>query len=169
MTDSRVYWLHWYLGLIGGITLGCSLALFWAIPAAAAGGEIYANSILWSQTTGRINESFSHARGFWWYLVVLPAALFPWSLWPCVLRGFLRYGIKHFLKMRLASIHLFMSVIYVSPALYNNTFFLAFSKQLHFIVLLSLWQGRSHHLMFNSSKRSPFNSDGEKGRYTFIN
>ena len=49
-----------------------AIGLGWALPAAAAGGEDYANHILWGQTAGRVVESFAHRRPFWWYLPLLP-------------------------------------------------------------------------------------------------
>ncbi len=80
-------WLVWYGGGAMAILLGAAIGLGWALPAAAAGGEDYANHILWGQTAGRVVESFAHRRPFWWYLPLLPLLLFPWSLWPPLWRG----------------------------------------------------------------------------------
>ena len=50
------------------------IALAWALPAAGAGGEMYAQAILWGQTADRVVNSFAHAQPWWWYL--------PWcTLW----------------------------------------------------------------------------------------
>ena len=65
-----------------GLVLGVGLALAWALPAAEAGGEAYREALLFGQTAGRLRESFSHARPFWWYLPILLVLLLPWSLWP---------------------------------------------------------------------------------------
>ena len=80
-------WWRWYGGTLGAVAFGIAIALAWAVPAGFAGGEEYRAAILWGQTTGRLVESFAHARGFWWYLPILPLALFPWVLWPRVWHG----------------------------------------------------------------------------------
>lgn len=59
------------------ILISIIIILLWAIPAAIAGGEHYANAIFWKQSAGRIAHSFAHQRPFYWYLLVLPALLFP--------------------------------------------------------------------------------------------
>ncbi|MGD8956617.1 MAG: glycosyltransferase family 39 protein [Chromatiaceae bacterium] len=88
MTEQRpASWLAWYGGTLAAILLGTAIGLSWALPAAVAGGEAYANGILWGQTTGRVVESFAHQRPFWWYLPLLPLLLFPWSLWFPLWRG----------------------------------------------------------------------------------
>ncbi len=71
------------------ITLGIAIAiiLLWAIPAAISGGEEYAKAIFWGQSAGRMQDSFAHARPFYWYIALMPALLFPWlffiSFWRC--------------------------------------------------------------------------------------
>jgi len=62
---------------MAGVALGAALALAWVVPAAIAGGSEYREAILWSQTAGRIAEEADHARPFWFYLALMPAALFP--------------------------------------------------------------------------------------------
>jgi 4-amino-4-deoxy-L-arabinose transferase-like glycosyltransferase len=81
-------WTRWYAGVVAAVLLGAVLALTWALPAAAAGGRAYADSILWSQTAGRVVSSMAHARPWWWYLPLVPLVLFPWALWPPLWRGF---------------------------------------------------------------------------------
>ncbi len=80
-------WLGWYAGLAGAVVLGAAIALAWALPAAEAGGEAYANAILWEQTAGRVSDSFAHERPWWFYLVMLAGGLLPWTVWPPVWRG----------------------------------------------------------------------------------
>jgi 4-amino-4-deoxy-L-arabinose transferase-like glycosyltransferase len=75
-------WPAWYAGLLTAIGSGTALALCWALPAALAGGEEYGKAIIWHQTSGRIFTAFAHARPWWWYLRLLPALLYPWSIWP---------------------------------------------------------------------------------------
>ena len=62
-----------------GVLLGAGLALAWALPAAAAGGDDYGNALLFGQTAGRLQQSFSHARPIWWYLPIGFLLLLPWS------------------------------------------------------------------------------------------
>lgn len=73
-------WLRWYGGLLTALLAGVLLALSWAIPAAVAGGEEYGRAILFSQTSGRMVQSFAHQRPLYWYALLLPVAIFPWSL-----------------------------------------------------------------------------------------
>jgi len=73
---------RWLLDLLLGVLLGAAIALAWALPAAAAGGEAYAAAIFWGQTAGRVSESFAHRAPWWTYLPLLPVILFPWILWP---------------------------------------------------------------------------------------
>ncbi|HEB69516.1 MAG TPA: glycosyltransferase family 39 protein [Desulfobulbus sp.] len=72
-------WTGWYVGLVSAVIAGVLIALAWAIPAARAGGEQYAQAILFGQTAGRVVHSFAHQRPFYWYLLLLPALFFPWS------------------------------------------------------------------------------------------
>ena len=80
-------WWPWYLGVLAAVLGGAVIALAWALPAAAAGGEEYANAILWGQTAGRVAHSFAHRRPFWWYVPLLPLVLLPLSLWGGFWRG----------------------------------------------------------------------------------
>nr|WP_319557020.1 glycosyltransferase family 39 protein [uncultured Vibrio sp.] len=61
-------------------TVGIAVAviLLWAVPATISGGEEYAKAIFWAQSAGRMQDSFAHARPFYWYVALLPALLFPW-------------------------------------------------------------------------------------------
>lgn len=86
----RRSWLSWYGGLLAGLAFGAAIALSWAIPAAASGGEAYGAAILWGQTSGRVLQSFAHGRPFWWYLPMLLLLLFPWALWPPLWRAVAR-------------------------------------------------------------------------------
>ncbi len=81
-------WFRWYAGALAGVLLGAAIGLAWAIPAAMAGGTAYEQAILWGQTAGRMVKSFAHARPWWFFLVLLPVAFYPWIVWPPVWRGF---------------------------------------------------------------------------------
>jgi 4-amino-4-deoxy-L-arabinose transferase-like glycosyltransferase len=87
MPGERKGWLHWYLGVLAAVVLGVLIALAWAIPAALSGGEAYANAIFWGQSAGRMVNSFAHGRPWWWYGVVLPGLVFPWTVWPPLWRA----------------------------------------------------------------------------------
>lgn len=75
-------WGRWYAGLAVSVLLAAGIALGWALPAAAAGGEAYREALLWGQTAERMVQSFAHAHPVWWYLPWLPVLFAPWSLLP---------------------------------------------------------------------------------------
>ncbi|HEY2395910.1 MAG TPA: glycosyl transferase [Rudaea sp.] len=68
----------WYgcvvLGMLGGI----AIALVWALSAYGLQG--FWDAIVVRQTVGRVAKSFAHQRAFWWYFMVLPLMLLPWTL-----------------------------------------------------------------------------------------
>ena len=75
-------WSGWYAGLAASTVAGAAIALAWALPAAAAGGDEYGREILWGQTALRITEPFGHARPWWLYVAATPVLFLPWSAWP---------------------------------------------------------------------------------------
>lgn len=77
----------WYLGLLAAVVGGAVIALAWAVPAGIAGGAEYRDAIFLGQTLDRVSGPAPHARPIWWYLLLLPVLLLPWSLWPAVYRG----------------------------------------------------------------------------------
>lgn len=81
-SPGSVAYSRWFGGLVLAVLAGAAIALAWAIPAALAGGEEYANAILWHQTTDRAVGTRIHARSVIWYLPFLPMFLFPWFFWP---------------------------------------------------------------------------------------
>ncbi len=83
----RTSCLRWYAGCVFAIVLAAAIALAWALPSAAAGGEAYGEELLFGQTTGRLINSFSHRQPFWWYLPMLPLCVMPWPLLGSVWRG----------------------------------------------------------------------------------
>ena len=80
-------WGRWYGGVLAALGAGAALALAWAVPAALAGGEAYAQAIFWGQSAGRMVESFAHERPWWWYGALLPPMILPWLVWPPLWRG----------------------------------------------------------------------------------
>lgn len=75
-------WWSWYGRLLAAFMLGAALLLAWALPAALAGGSDYARALFWGQTAGRIHNSFAHQHPVYWYVLLLPVLLLPWSLYP---------------------------------------------------------------------------------------
>lgn len=69
--------MRWYGTLLLGIVVGASLALVWAL---LAGGMSFIETVLLRQTAKRISQSFAHARPFWWYFMVLPLLILPWTV-----------------------------------------------------------------------------------------
>lgn len=84
-------WPRWYAGVLAAIAIGAAIGFAWALPAAAQGGGAYRSAILWEQTagrvTGRITGRLGHPRPWWWYLAMLPVAVYPWGAWPPVWRA----------------------------------------------------------------------------------
>lgn len=80
----------WFIKVLISVLGGGVLALGWAIPAGLAGGETYYRAIFWGQTANRLVDSFAHEHPIWWYVPLLPLALFPWSFWPRIWRGWNR-------------------------------------------------------------------------------
>jgi len=63
-----------------GICIIVGMVLVWLVPACILGGESYSNDILLQQTFGRIINSYSHKKPFYYYLYNFPLDFFPWSL-----------------------------------------------------------------------------------------
>jgi 4-amino-4-deoxy-L-arabinose transferase-like glycosyltransferase len=84
---DQISWKRWYGFSFSAIAAGVAVALFWAIPAAIAGGEDYRQAILFSQTAGRMLKSFAHDRPFYWYATLLPVLTLPWFFWLPTWRG----------------------------------------------------------------------------------
>jgi hypothetical protein len=68
----------WYACVLLGMLGGVALALVWAL--AAYGPQGFWDAIVVRQTVGRVAKSFAHQRPPWWYLMVLPLMLLPWTL-----------------------------------------------------------------------------------------
>ncbi len=62
------------------ILAGIAIALGWAIPAAIVGGADYTQSLFFHQTIDRMASSFAHVRPAWWYVLIFPMMVLPWSL-----------------------------------------------------------------------------------------
>jgi 4-amino-4-deoxy-L-arabinose transferase-like glycosyltransferase len=71
---------RWYGSLFLGILGGTAIGLAWAIPAAVSGGPDYSNAIFFHQTLDRVTKSFAHRRPLWFYFVIVPFMVLPWTL-----------------------------------------------------------------------------------------
>ncbi|MFN7962586.1 MAG: glycosyltransferase family 39 protein [Thermoanaerobaculia bacterium] len=80
-------WGRYWLGALAALLGAVVIALAWAWPAGQAGGEVYRRAIFLSQTTDRLVSAEAHRQPFWFYLAILPAALFPFFFWPRFWRG----------------------------------------------------------------------------------
>jgi 4-amino-4-deoxy-L-arabinose transferase-like glycosyltransferase len=76
---ARTNVLRWYVSIVLGVVGGIAIALIWALVA-YGGFDAFWNAVVVRQTIGRISTSFAHARPIWWYLVVLPFMVLPWTL-----------------------------------------------------------------------------------------
>lgn len=61
-----------------GVPLLLAIVAAWVVPACLHGGREYAQAILLRQNVGRVVESWSHARPWWYYFPYLAANFFPW-------------------------------------------------------------------------------------------
>ena len=84
---GQTAWKTWYLGVFFTVLVGVAITLMWAIPAAIIGGAEYRDAIFIKQSADRMVKSFAHRRPFYWFAVVLPLLLLPWTLWPRLWKG----------------------------------------------------------------------------------
>lgn len=84
---AKPNWGKWYGGVLASVLLGVAITLAWAIPAAWIGGEEYRNAIFIKQSADRMVKSFAHRRPFYWFALVVPLMVLPWTLWPRLWRG----------------------------------------------------------------------------------
>jgi 4-amino-4-deoxy-L-arabinose transferase-like glycosyltransferase len=68
------------LGVGRGLLLWAAVVLAWLGPAAARGGEEYLRQIVLRQNVTRYADPWHHFQPVYYYLTVLPADFFPWSL-----------------------------------------------------------------------------------------
>ena len=69
------------------LAVALAVAAAWLVPALLTAGPGYREATLWTQSAGRMTSSFAHARGWWWFLALLPVLLFPWGWSPAIWRG----------------------------------------------------------------------------------
>ncbi|MFA6230708.1 MAG: glycosyltransferase family 39 protein [Rhodanobacter sp.] len=89
---ARRHQRRWYLGGLLVLLAGLAALAAWALPASRLGGAVYREQLLFHQTAGRVVDAFAHAKPFWWYLPILWALIFPFSLWPGLWLALARLG-----------------------------------------------------------------------------
>lgn len=62
-----------------GLAIAVGIVLLWLIPACWWGGQEYTHSLLFKQNLGRVVDSYSHKRPFYYYLINFPADFLPWT------------------------------------------------------------------------------------------
>ena len=68
-------------GVVAILLLAALPLAGWAIAGAARIHDVPVMDTLLKQTVGRVADSYSHRRPFYWYLPLLPLLLLPWSVW----------------------------------------------------------------------------------------
>lgn len=69
-------------GVLAAFGMAIFLVALWLVPAFVTGDATYREEILWTQSAGRVVNSFAHAEPFWYYVAALPMLLFPWIAIP---------------------------------------------------------------------------------------
>ncbi len=118
---------RWYFQGFLAIALAIVLALFWAMPAAIAGGKTYADTLLWHQTVNRMTHSFAHNRSFVWYFLLTPVIFFPWFFWPRVWQNLFKRELLKDYSFRLCMVWFVSGFI---------GFSLISGKQIHYLIPL---------------------------------
>ena len=113
------------VGGASALFVASSIVALWLVPAIVAGGPEYRDAVLWTQSAGRMADSFAHARPWWFYLALLPAFLFPWLWMPALWRAALGWAVWRERGMRLC-------LVWGSGALL--LFSLISGKQAHYLV-----------------------------------
>ena len=63
-----------------GLLVYAGVVLLWLVPAALVGGPEYLRAIAFRQTVERYADPWHHFQPWYYYLEVMPADFFPWSL-----------------------------------------------------------------------------------------
>jgi 4-amino-4-deoxy-L-arabinose transferase-like glycosyltransferase len=123
--DWPVTWQSTLIGSGIAILSGLALVGIWLVDALIMGGPEYREAVLWTQSAGRMADSFAHARPWWFFLAVLPLLLFPWILVPALWRAGLRRAAWSEPGMRLALVWAGSAFLFFS---------LISGKQVHYLV-----------------------------------
>ena len=104
---DKSWQVTWRRALAGsGVAFLSGLAIvgLWLGPALVMGGPDYREAVLWTQSAGRVTDSFAHARPWWFFLAILPLLTFPWVFVPAIWRAARRAAAWSEPGMRLALI-----------------------------------------------------------------
>ncbi|MFG6083271.1 ArnT family glycosyltransferase [Paracoccus litorisediminis] len=74
-------------GLALGLLTGLAIVALWLVPALIAGGPEYRHAVLWTQSAGRMVDSFAHQKPFWFFLALAPLLIWPWGWSPTAWRA----------------------------------------------------------------------------------
>lgn len=122
----------WYGSVLLAILVSAIPVLFWLIPVLKESDNHFAFWLLWEQTAGRVTGNFSasHARPFYFYLMLLPAFLIPWIFFPSVWRSFktLHHDVK--------SQHVLLTAVCFAVPVFIAFSFIS-GKQPHYMVPLT--------------------------------
>lgn len=91
-------------GLGIALCVGLALVGLWLAPAALLGGEDYRRAVLWTQSAGRMTESFAHARPWWFFLALAPLLVWPFGWSAGLWRRLAARGLRADPGLRLAAI-----------------------------------------------------------------
>ncbi|WP_299134720.1 glycosyltransferase family 39 protein [uncultured Amaricoccus sp.] len=122
---AGVAWRRTLLGFALALGVGLGLVALWLVPAVITGGAEYRDAVLWTQSAGRMTESFAHARPWWFFLALAPAVLWPFAWSPSLWRRIAALNPRGEPGLRLAT-------IWVGSAL--ALFSLMSGKQIHYLL-----------------------------------
>ena len=74
---ARAAPVRWYAAIIIAVAVSLAAGLIYMLY---AGGWHYVDVVVVHQTAQRMTQSFAHARPPWWYFMVLPLMILPWTL-----------------------------------------------------------------------------------------
>ncbi|MTH79578.1 ArnT family glycosyltransferase [Paracoccus aestuariivivens] len=76
---AGIGWRQASKGLALGLLTGLGIVLLWLGPALIAGGSEYRTAVLWTQSAGRMVDSFAHQKPIWFFLAMAPLLIWPWG------------------------------------------------------------------------------------------
>lgn len=79
-----VTWRRAFIGTGAAILCALGLVGLWLGPALVMGGPEYREAVLWTQSAGRVTNSFAHAQPWWFFLALVPVLAFPWIFVPAI-------------------------------------------------------------------------------------
>jgi 4-amino-4-deoxy-L-arabinose transferase-like glycosyltransferase len=68
---------RWYASVLAGLLTCMVVGLAYMVT---AGGWGFVHDVIYHQTLQRMSQSFAHARPVWWYFMILPFMVLPWTL-----------------------------------------------------------------------------------------